>query len=401
MNIHEYQAKELLSAGGVAVPPGRVAYSAEEAAGVFERLGVERCVIKAQIHAGGRGKGRIYAADNPKKLILDGGVKTAGNQATVKAFAQAMLGNILVTKQTGAAGRVVRRVYVEAAVKIAGEAYVGVVVDRVRGLPALMVCTEGGVEIEETAAQTPEKILRLHFAPNDGLRDYQARQAAFFLGLSGEAFKSACRFLSALAKTFVQKDASLVEINPFAVTTAGGVVALDAKINFDDNALYRHADVAALRDVNEEDPIEAEARAHDLSYVALDGNIGCLVNGAGLAMGTMDAIQLNGGKPANFLDIGGTADEQRVAAAFRIILSDPKVKAVLVNVFGGIVRCDLVAGGIAAAAKAVGVKVPLIVRLAGTRAAEGRKILVASGSSFVVAETLGEAAAKAAAVAQA
>lgn len=399
MNVHEHQAKELLARYGIEIGRGRVAYSPEDAEKIFNELGAARCAVKAQIHAGGRGKGRIYAADNRDKLVLDGGVKLAAGAGTAKAFAAAMLGNVLVTKQTGPAGRTVKRVYVEAAADIARELYAGIVLDRVVGLPVLMVSTEGGMEIEEVAAKTPEKILKIHFCPTTGLAPFQLRKAAFFLGLTGDAFKGGCRFFAALAKAFGELDASLVEINPLVVAKDCKVSALDAKINFDDSALFRHPDLAALRDPNEEDPNETEARKFDLSYVALDGEIGCLVNGAGLAMATMDIIKLRGREPANFLDVGGSADEKKVTAAFKIILGDPKVRAILVNIFGGIMHCDVIARGVVAASKAVGVTVPLIVRLEGTNVEEGRRILAESGLEITAADSLPDAAAKAVAAA--
>ncbi|HEY3319059.1 MAG TPA: ADP-forming succinate--CoA ligase subunit beta [Planctomycetota bacterium] len=394
MNIHEYQAKQLLARYGVAVPKGKVATTPEEAVSAFESLGTPMCVVKSQIHAGGRGKGRLYDPNNRSKLIMDGGVKLARSAAEVRDYATKLLGNLLVTKQTGEAGKIVRRIYVEAASNIARELYVSIVIDRGTGLPVLMASTEGGMEIEEVAARTPEKILKVHFDPREGLWGHQARRIAYFLGLQGDAFKSGLQFFTALAKAFGDLDASLAEINPLVVTKEGQVIALDAKINFDDNALYRHKDVEELRDLNEEDPNEVEAKKYDLSYISLDGDIGCLVNGAGLAMATMDVIKLYGRQPANFLDVGGGATQEKVTAAFKIILNDPKVKAILVNIFGGIMKCDVIAEGIIAAVKEAKLSVPLVVRLEGTNVDLGKKKLADSGLPIQSATTLSDAAEK-------
>ena len=385
MNVHEYQAKELLRAGGVAVPDGKVATSAAEAEAAAKALGGDLCVVKAQIHAGGRGKG--------------GGVKLAKSVAEAKQHAEEILGMTLVTHQTGPEGKLVRKVYVEAGSDIARELYLGIVLDRSEEKLAVIASTEGGMEIEEVAAKTPEKLLTVHIDPNVGLQAYQARDLGFALGLDGAQVKNFESFLTALYDLYVEKDCSIAEINPLVVTGQGELVALDCKLNFDDNALYRHPDVAALRDPDEEDPREREAHEIDLAYVGLDGNIGCMVNGAGLAMATLDMLTHCGGEPANFLDAGGTADKDKVAEAFKLILRDEKVKTILVNIFGGIVRCDMIAEGVVAAARELEVKIPLVVRLQGTNAAEGREILAGSGLDITPAETLGEAGSKAVAAA--
>jgi succinyl-CoA synthetase beta subunit len=394
MNIHEYQAKQLLSKYGVAISKGKVAFTADEAEAAFKEMGTPVCAIKSQIHAGGRGKGKVYDPKDRKKLVMEGGVKIAKSAAEARDYASKLLGNVLVTKQTGDAGRVVKRIYVEAGSKIARELYLSIVVDRAVGLPTIMASTEGGMDIEEVAEKHPEKILKVPFDPREGLWPNQARRIAFFLGLSGDAFKSGVQFLIAMAKAFSELDCSLAEINPLVVTEEGKVIALDAKIGFDDNALYRHKDVEELRDLNEEDPNEIEAKKYDLSYISLDGDIGCLVNGAGLAMATMDVIQLYGRQPANFLDVGGGATKEKVTAAFKIILNDPKVKAILVNIFGGIMKCDIIAEGVIAAVKEVNLKVPLVVRLEGTNVELGKKKLAESGLPIQSANTLSEAAEK-------
>ncbi len=380
MKIHEYQAKEILRRHGVAVPRGVLATTAEEAEAAARQL-TGTVVVKAQIHAGGRGKG--------------GGVKLARSPEEAKAHAQAMLGVMLKTPQTGPDGQRVRKVYVEAGCTIARELYLGLTLDRERGRLALMASTEGGVDIEEVAAHQPEKILREWIDPLVGLAPFQARRVAFGLGLSGDAVSAFARFAIGLYQACLATDASLVEVNPLVVTAEGAILALDAKMNFDDNALFRHKDVAALRDVDEEDPKEAQAKEHDLSYIALKGDIGCMVNGAGLAMATMDVIQLSGGQPANFLDVGGGADEKKVTAAFKILLADPEVKAVLVNIFGGIMKCDVIANGIVAAARQVELRIPLVVRLEGTNVELGKKILAESGLAVTPADDLGDAARKA------
>lgn len=395
MNIHEHQAKQLLGNYGVAVPKGIVVYTPAEAEAAFKELGAPVCAVKSQIHAGGRGKGKCYDHRDRSKLVMEGGVKIARSAAEARDFAFKMLGNVLVTKQTGPNGRVVKRVYIESGSNIARELYLSIVIDRTCGLPVIMASTEGGMDIEEVAAKHPEKILKVHFDPREGLWPNQARRLAFFLGLSGDGFKSGVQFLMSIARAFAELDCSLAEINPLVVTKENQVIALDAKINFDDNALYRHKNIEELRDLNEEDPNEIEAGKHDLNYIQLDGEIGCLVNGAGLAMATMDVIKLYGRQPANFLDVGGGATQDKVTAAFKIILNDPKVKAILVNIFGGIMKCDVIAEGVIAAVKEVHLRVPLVVRLEGTNVDLGKKILEESGLAIESATTLSEAAAKA------
>ncbi len=386
MKLHEYQAKDILARYGVNTQPGMVATTVEEAVAAAEAMqrekGTKVFVIKAQIHAGGRGKG--------------GGVKLARSIDEVREKADAILGMQLVTPQTGTDGQEVRSVLVAGDVYAEGskEYYLGVTLDRGRSMNVIMASTEGGVEIEEVAAHTPEKILKVWVDPGTGLQGYQARELAFGLGLEGPAFKQAVKFVMALYKAYDETDASLAEINPMLVTPAGDVIAVDAKFTLDDNALFRHKDLEGLRDVHEEDPLEVEAGEHNLNYVKLDGNVGCMVNGAGLAMGTMDIIKLAGGEPANFLDVGGGANAQTVEAGFRIILKDPNVKAILVNIFGGIVRCDRVATGVVEAARKVDIKVPLIVRLQGTNAQEGQQILEESGLEVQTAILLKEAAEK-------
>ncbi len=380
MNIHEYQAKALLAKYGVAVPKGGVAYTAAEAEQVAKELGGPVWVVKAQIHAGGRGKG--------------GGVKLVKSVEEVRETARKMIGMTLVTHQTGREGKAVKRVYIEEGCDIKRELYLGMLIDRATSRVTLMASTEGGVEIEEVAARSPEKILRVAVDPVVGLQPFYARKIAFGLGLVGQEVASAVKFLSGMYNAFVGLDASLVEINPLVITGTGEVVALDAKMNFDDNALFRHRDVADLRDEDEEDPTEREASRHDLNYVKLDGNIGCMVNGAGLAMATMDIIKLYGGEPANFLDVGGGATKERVTTAFKLILSDAHVEGILVNIFGGIMRCDVIAEGVVAAAREVSLHVPLVVRLEGTNVELGKKILVQSGLPIVSADNLADAAEK-------
>jgi succinyl-CoA synthetase beta subunit len=389
MNIHEYQAKQLLAKYGVAVPKGGVAYTADEAAKAAEDLGGSVWVVKSQIHAGGRGAGRFKDDSSDK-----GGVRVVKSVDEVRENVSAMLGKILVTKQTGAEGREVKRVYVEEGCDIARELYLGLLIDRATSRITLMASTEGGMEIEEVAEATPEKILRIDIDPATGMQAFHARQVAFGLGLEGDQVKSATKFLMAMYTAFTDLDASIVEINPLVVTGSGDVIALDAKMNFDDNALFRHKDVQELRDEDEEDPTELEAAKHDLNYITLDGNIGCMVNGAGLAMATMDIIKLYGGSPANFLDVGGGATKERVTTAFKLILSDPNVESILVNIFGGIMRCDVIAEGVVAAAREVSLDVPLVVRLAGTNVELGKKILEESGLPIVSADNLADAAEK-------
>ncbi|MGB9591407.1 MAG: ADP-forming succinate--CoA ligase subunit beta [Candidatus Kryptoniota bacterium] len=380
MKIHEYQAKEILRKFGVATPAGKVAFSVEEAINAAREIGGDSWVVKAQIHAGGRGKG--------------GGVKLAHTIDEVGELASQMLGMKLVTHQTGSEGKVVKRLLVEQGVNIARELYAGIVLDRSSSMNVVMVSTEGGVEIEKVAEESPEKILKEYVDPALGLMPSQARKLAFGLGLSGDAFKNGVKFLTALYRAYLETDASLAEINPLVLTREGNVLALDAKMNFDDNALYRHEEIVGLRDLDEESPLEVEASKYHLNYIKLDGNVGCMVNGAGLAMATMDIIKLAGGEPANFLDVGGGANVETVANGFRIILSDSNVKAILINIFGGIVRCDRVAQGVIGAAKQVSVSVPVVVRLEGTNAKEGAMLLEQSGLNFVVARGLKDAAEK-------
>ena len=380
MKIHEYQGKEILRKFNVAMPQGGVAFSPDEAVAVAKRLGGNVWVVKAQIHAGGRGKG--------------GGVKVAKNIEEVRSLASQILGMRLITHQTGPEGRIVKRLLVEQGINIAKEMYVGVTLDRTTAMNVVMVSTEGGVEIEKVAAESPEKIVKAHVAPSIGLQQFQARSLAFSLGLTGDAFKNGVKFLLALYKAYESSDASLAEINPLVITKEGDVLALDAKINFDDNALYRHPEFAELRDLDEEEPLEIEASKSNLNYIKLDGNVGCMVNGAGLAMATMDIIKLAGGEPANFLDVGGGANAQTVESGFKIILADKNVKAILINIFGGIVRCDRVATGVVEAAKKVEVKIPIVIRLAGTNADLAAEILKNSGMSFLVAGNLKDAAEK-------
>jgi succinyl-CoA synthetase beta subunit len=389
MNIHEYQAKTLLKKYGVPVPEGHPAMSAEEAVQAAQNIGGSVWVVKSQIHAGGRGAGR-FKDDNSGK----GGVRVVKSKEDVRAAAEAMLGKVLVTKQTGPEGKEVQRLYVEQGCDIKKEFYLSVLLDRATSRITIMASTEGGMEIEEVAHKTPEKIIRVAIDPVAGIQPYHARKVAFGLGLEGDANKACTKFVLALYKAYTDLDASMLEINPLVVTGAGEVIALDAKMNFDDNALFRQKEVAGMRDESEEDEKERAAHKYDLSYVALDGNIGCMVNGAGLAMSTMDIIKLYGGEPANFLDVGGGADKEKVTAAFKIILSDPKVKGILVNIFGGIMRCDIIAEGVVAAAKEVKLAVPLVVRLEGTNVEQGKKILAGSGLPIIAADNLGDAADK-------
>ncbi len=377
MKIHEFQGKQILAKFGVRVPRGDVAATPAEARAVAERIG-PRVVVKAQIHAGGRGKG--------------GGVKLAATPAEAEALAARMIGMQLVTHQTGPEGKTVKRVLVEEALDIARELYLGLVIDRAREAAVVMASTEGGVEIEKVAAETPERIFKEYVDPAVGLLGFQARKLAFRLGLEGEALKQGQRFISALYKAFEGTDASLAEINPLLVTKQGDVLALDAKMNFDDNALSRHPDIQAMRDLDEESPLEVEASKFNLNYIKLDGNVGCMVNGAGLAMATMDIIKYAGGMPANFLDVGGGVTEEAVTNAFRILVSDPDVKGALINIFGGIVRCDLIASGVVKAAKALGTRIPVVIRLEGTNVDQGKRILAESGLAFSAADGMKDAA---------
>jgi len=381
LNIHEYQAKELLSKYGVATPLGKVAHNEDEAEQIAKDLNVGKFVIKAQIHAGGRGKG--------------GGVKLANMLEEVKRIASEILGMNLVTHQTGPEGKLVSKVLVEEASNIATELYIGMVIDRAREQIVIMASQEGGMEIEEVARTNPEKILKEYIDPTVGLLPYQCRKIAYFLGLKGKTVNKAVKFIMGLYEAFIDNDCSLAEINPLIVTKEGEVYALDAKMNFDDNALFRHPDIEKMHDPKEEDPTELEAKKWGISYVKLDGNIGCLVNGAGLAMSTMDIIKHHGGEPANFLDVGGGATTDQVLQALKMILSDPNVKAIFINIFGGIMKCDTIAEGVVSAAKEVGIKVPLIVRLEGTNVELGRKLLSESGLNIITGSDMREAAGKA------
>ena len=380
MNIHEFQAKKILAKYGVSIPKGKEAYSSSEAAAVALEIGGKKWVVKAQIHAGGRGKA--------------GGVKIADSVEEVTKISNKLLGMQLITHQTGPEGKKVNKIFIEEGINIVSELYLGIVLDRSNEKYVMMGSTEGGTEIEVVAEKTPKKIFKVQIDPLIGMQAYQARQLVFKLGLSKAVSNKAVTFMLALAKTVEETDASLVEINPLVITDNNNVLALDAKMNFDDNALYRHKDIESLRDEDEEDPRELEAAKHDLNYISLDGNIGCMVNGAGLAMATMDIIKLEGGTPANFLDVGGGATKERVEQAFKIILSDEKVKAVLINIFGGIMRCDVIAEGVVAAAKNIEINIPLIVRLAGTNVEKGKDILNNSGLDIISADNLGDAAKK-------
>ena len=380
MKIHEYQAKEILKKYNVPVPKGKVAFTVDEAVQAAQEIGGNVWVVKAQIHAGGRGKG--------------GGVKVAKSLDEVREFSQNMLGMNLITHQTGPEGRIVKRLLIEQGINILRELYVGITLDRAISKNVVMVSTEGGMEIEKVAAETPEKIIKEAVEPALGIQQYQARKLGYALDLSGDQLRNCVKFLTALSDAYEKTDASLAEINPLVVTKEGDVLALDAKMNFDDNALGRHPEIVAYRDLDEEDPLEVEASKFNLNYIKLDGNVGCMVNGAGLAMGTMDIIKLAGGMPANFLDVGGGANKTTVANGFKIILSDPNVKAILINIFGGIVRCDRVAEGVIDAAKEMHVHVPIVVRLEGTNAKEAGILLRDSGLNFEVASSLKEAAEK-------
>ena len=387
MNLHEYQSKKIFAEYGIPVPTGYVAASADEAASMARKLGGPVWVVKAQVHAGGRGKA--------------GGVKVVRDAEAVRAAAAGMLGTRLVTKQTGAEGLPVEKVYVESGSAIAREIYLSLTLDRDRGRIAVVASAAGGMDIEAVAEEDPDKILSVAIHPAVGLEAYQARELAFGLGLSGAQIGEFTAILKALYKLYIEQDASLVEVNPLIVTDDGSLVALDAKIGIDPNALFRHPELTELRDISQEDPIEARAAEHDLNYVSLDGDIACMVNGAGLAMATMDIIKLHGGQPANFLDVGGGATVERVTAAFELILSNPNVRAILVNIFGGIVRCDVIAEGIMVAVRKVGVEVPVVVRLEGTNAKQAREMLAGSGMALQPAESLTDAALKVVAAARA
>jgi len=379
MKIHEYQAKAILARYGVPVPRGEVAFSATEAAEIAARLGGSVVVVKAQIHAGGRGKG--------------GGVKLAKSAEEAESIARQMIGKTLVTHQTGPEGRTVGRVLVEEGLQIARELYLSLLLDRSVGKPVMMASAAGGMDIEEVAATTPEKIIRVHVEPGVGLVPFEARRIGFAIGLDGGQVNKFVKLATALYEAFVATDASLVEINPLLVTRAGDLLALDAKMNFDDNALYRHPDLRDLRDLAEEDPLEIEASKFSLNYIRLDGTIGCMVNGAGLAMATMDIIKLAGGEPANFLDVGGGASAEQIRNAFKILMSDGNVKAVLINIFGGILRCDVLSEGVIAAVKELGVSVPIVIRMEGTNVDEGKRLLRESGLNFATVDSMGDAAA--------
>ena len=385
MKIHEFQAKQILSKFGVAIPRGEVAETAAKAREIAEKLGGP-VVLKAQIHAGGRGKG--------------GGIKVAKSPEEAQSLAEKMIGMTLVTHQTGPEGKKVKTLLVEEALDVAKELYLGIVIDRAKECPVVMASTEGGVEIEKVAAEHPELIFKEWIDPTVGLAGFQARKLAFKLGLSGETFKQGVKFLICLYRAFQASDASLAEINPLIITNQGNVLALDAKMNFDDNAVPRHADIQGLRDLDEEEPLEVEASKYNLNYIKLDGNVGCMVNGAGLAMATMDIIKYSGGMPANFLDVGGGVTEEAVTNAFKILVSDKDVKAALINIFGGIVRCDMIASGIVKAAKELGTKIPIVVRLEGTNVDQGKQILKDSGLAFTAAAGMKEAAEKVVALAK-
>jgi succinyl-CoA synthetase beta subunit len=380
MKIHEYQAKAILARHGVPVPRGEVAFSSDEAKEIAGRLGGAVVVVKAQIHAGGRGKG--------------GGVKLAKSPGEAETLARQMIGMTLVTHQTGPEGRVVGRVLVEEGLKIARELYLSLVLDRASGKPVMMASAAGGMDIEEVAEKTPEKIVRAYIEPGVGIVPFEARQIGFAIGLDGPQVSKFTKLATSLYEAFVATDASLIEINPLLVTEGGDLLALDAKMTFDDSALYRHADLRELRDLGEEDPLEIEASKFSLNYIHLDGNIGCMVNGAGLAMATMDIIKLAGGEPANFLDVGGGANAEQIRNAFKILMSDKNVKAVLINIFGGILRCDVLAQGVIAAVKELGVPVPIVIRMEGTNVDEGKRLLKESGMNFTTADSMGEAATK-------
>ena len=378
MKIHEYQAKAILSRHGVPVPRGEQTSSAGDVAAIAKRLGTSVVVVKAQIHAGGRGKG--------------GGVKLAKSPEEAERIAKEMLGMTLITHQTGPEGRVVGRLLVEEGLQMTRELYVSIVLDRAAGKPVMMASSEGGMDIEEVAANRPEKIAKVYIEPGVGIVPFEARQIGFAIGLDGPQVTKFVKLATALYDTFLDTDASMIEINPLVVTAAGDLLALDAKMGFDDNALYKHPDIKDLRDLAEEDPLEIEASKFSLNYIHLDGNIGCMVNGAGLAMATMDIIKLAGGEPANFLDVGGGANAEQIRNAFKILMSDKNVKAVLINIFGGILRCDVLAQGVIAAVKELGVPVPIVIRMEGTNVDEGKRLLKDSGMNFATADSMGEAA---------
>ena len=381
MKIHEYQAKAILARHGVPVPRGEVTFAAADTSDIAKRLGTSIVVVKAQIHAGGRGKG--------------GGVKLARSPQDAEKLARAMIGMTLVTHQTGPEGRVVRRVLIEEGLQMQRELYLSIVLDRAAGRPVIMASAAGGMDIEEVAEKTPEKIVRVHVNPGVGVVPFEARQLGFGIGLDAPQVNKFVKLVTSLYEAYLATDASLVEINPLVVTASGDLLALDAKMAFDDNALYRHPDLREMRDTGEEDPLEIEASKFSLNYIHLDGNIGCMVNGAGLAMATMDIIKLSGGEPANFLDVGGGANAEQIRNAFKILMSDKNVQAVLINIFGGILRCDVLAQGVIAAVKELGVRVPIIIRMEGTNVDEGKRLLKESGLNFMTADSMDEAAEKA------
>jgi succinyl-CoA synthetase beta subunit len=393
MNIHEYQGKQLFRDAGLAVQDGAHCTTVEQALAAYDALGGNVVAVKSQIHAGGRGKGNLYSPDTGD-LVMEGGVKIAFSREEVETYAQNILGNVLVTKQTGTDGKLVSNLYVEGGCKIAHEYYLAILIDREEKMPLIMASKEGGMDIEEVAEETPEAIFRIHVDPTAGLQRADAEGLANSLGMSGAAVDSFVENVSGLFDLFVSKDCSMVEINPLVRTEDDKIVLLDAKVGFDESALFRHPDILELRDLSEEEPTEVRANAAGLSYVKLDGNIGCLVNGAGLAMATMDVIKLYGGEPANFLDVGGGANDEQVTTAFGIIMEDPNVKGILVNIFGGIMRCDIIARGVIAATQALKLEDPLVVRLVGTNFEEGRRILSESGLNIHTAETLAEGAQK-------
>lgn len=397
MKIHEFQAKETLKKFGVPVQDGIAIKDLSEFDSAISELqskGINQFVVKSQIHAGGRGKGKLLNPINRDELVLEGGVKFATSVEKAKDYASKMLGNLLVTHQTGEEGKIVKTLFITEGLDYKKELYLGILLDRVVSKNVIMASTEGGVEIEKVAEETPEKILKVWIDPSIGIQSYQARELAFGLGLTGNAYKNFLGFIQKLYKAYEETDASLLEINPLIITNDDRIVALDAKMNFDDNALYRHPDIAAYRDVDEEAPLEVEASKFNLNYIKLDGNVGCMVNGAGLAMATMDIIKLAGGEPANFLDVGGGANKETVKNGFKIILSDPNVKAILINIFGGIVRCDRVAQGVIDAVNEIHVSLPIVIRLEGTNAIEAGVMLKDSGLNFEVAMSLKEAAEK-------
>jgi succinyl-CoA synthetase beta subunit len=381
MKIHEYQAKAILARHGVPVPRGEVTFAAADAVDIAKRLGTGVVVVKAQIHAGGRGKG--------------GGVKLARSPQDAEKLARAMIGMTLITHQTGPEGRVVGRVLIEEGLQMQRELYLSIVLDRAAGRPVIMASAAGGMDIEEVAEKTPEKIVRVHISPGVGIVPFEARQLGFGIGLDAPQVNKFVKVVTALYDAYLATDASLLEINPLVVTASGDLLALDAKMNFDDNALYRHPDLKEMRDTGEEDPLETEASKFSLNYIRLEGNIGCMVNGAGLAMATMDIIKLSGGEPANFLDVGGGANAEQIRNAFKILISDKNVQAVLINIFGGILRCDVLAQGVIAAVKELGVRLPIIIRMEGTNVDEGKRLLKESGLNFTTADSMDEAAEKA------